>query len=162
MFVVPNFPHLRNLEMVVKYRELQEDPNSINGGKWRQDPDTDPDQKFAPQPKHFLNGDFVKQLEAPHTKTSSTSFGERKVPRRGLVQVFPGEPDYYALAREQGLCHLLPPEYRPMSHSNAVIEPVANGITPPNSDRSKSANGGSPQDGTLEYGPNGIASEAQH
>jgi len=148
MFVVPNFPHLRNLEMIVKYRELLEDPNRATGGKWRQDHDTDPNQPFAPQPKHFINGDFIKQREAPCTKTSSTSFGERRVPRRGLIQVFPGEPDYYTLAKEQGLHHLLPPEYQTMSKHNGCHGQV-NGITPPSSDKSKSVNGGSSHRGSL-------------
>lgn len=143
MFVVPNFPHLRNLEMIVKYRELLIDPIQPTRGKWRDDPDHDPNQKFAPQPNHFVNGDFIKQREPPLTRTSATSFGERKVPRRGLVQVFPGEPDYYTLAREQGLHHLLPPEFSTNADQNGA-PPQVNGITPPNSDKSKSINGESP------------------
>jgi hypothetical protein len=155
MFVVPNFPHLRNLEMIVKYRELLVDPTQPTRGKWRGDPDTDPNQTFAPQPNHFVNGDFIKQRETPLTKTSTTSFGERKVPRRGLVQVFPGEPDYYTLAREQGLYHLLPPECPTNTEQNGAPVQV-NGITPPNSDQSKSINGGSPPQGLLPE-TNGIA-----
>ena len=155
MFVVPNFPHLRNLEMIVKYRELLVDPCQPTRGKWREDPDTDPNQKFAPQPNHFVNGDFIKQRETPHTKMSTTSFGERKVPRRGLVQVFPGEPDYYTLAKEQGLYHLLPPECPVNTDQNG--SPVhVNGITPPDSDKSKLINGRGPPGGTL-LEPNGVA-----
>jgi hypothetical protein len=155
MFVVPNFPHLRNLEMIVKYRELQVDPMQPTRAKWRDDADTDSNQKFAPQPNHFVNGVFIKQREAPHTKTSTTSFGERRVPRRGLMQVFPGEPDYYTLAREQGLYHLLP------ATTDQNGGPVhVNGITPPSSDKSKSINGGSPPAGSLSEAsgpPNGAA-----
>jgi hypothetical protein len=157
MFVVPNFPHLRNLEMIVKYRELLVDPTQPTRGKWREDPDTDPNQTFAPQPNHFVNGDFIKQRETPLTKTSTTSFGERKVPRRGLVQVFPGEPDYYTLAMEQGLYHLLPPECPTNTEQNGAPVQV-NGITPTNSDQSKSINGGSPPQGLLPE-TNGIAAE---
>jgi hypothetical protein len=157
MFVVPNFPHLRNLEMIVKYRELLVDPTQSTRGKWRDDPDTDPSQKFAPQPNHFMNGEFIKQREAPLTKTSTTSFGERKVPRRGLVQVFPGEPDYYSLAKEQGLYHLLPPELQSKTEQNGSPVQV-NGITPPSSDQAKSVNGGSPTEGTLQE-HNGVAAE---
>jgi hypothetical protein len=148
MFVVPNFPHLRNLEMIVKYRELSVDPTPPPRGKWRDDPDTDPNQKFAPQPNHFMNGEFIRQREAPHTKTSATSFGERRVPRRGLVQVFPGESDYYTIAREQGLYHLLPQECPNAADQNGGPEHV-NGITPPSSEKSKSINGVSPSRGSL-------------
>jgi hypothetical protein len=148
MFIVPNFPHLRNLEMILKYGELMEDPTQSAEGKWKQDPDTDPNQRFAPQPKLFLNGDFIKQREQPCTKMSRTSFGERRVPRRGLVQVFPAEPDYYSLAREQGLHHLLPPVYQSMSDHNEGLEQM-NSMTPPISDKSKSINGGSPHRGSL-------------
>jgi hypothetical protein len=157
MFVVPNFPHLRNLEMIVKYRELLIDPFQNTCGKWREDPDTDPNQKFAPQPNHFMNGDFIKQREAPRTRTSATAFAETKVPRRGLVQVFPGEPDYYTLAREQGLYHLLPPECPVNTDQNGTPAHV-NGITPPDSDKSKSINGGSPLQAPL-LESNGVADE---
>jgi hypothetical protein len=53
MYVVPNFPHLRGLELVVKYRELEELPIwPPQPGKWKRDPDTDPNQIFAPRPKY--------------------------------------------------------------------------------------------------------------
>ena len=159
MFVVPNFPHLRTLEMVVKYRELEEVPQHPRPpGKWEQDPDVEPDQRFIPPPKYYLNGNFVKQGEIPRTNTSKNSFGERRVPRRGLAQVFPGEPDYLPLAKEQGLYWLLP-GYPSRQGSGASLEEnglengdasvQANGITPPQSDRSKSMNGYSPSRGSL-------------
>lgn len=141
MFVVPNFPHLRNLEMIVKYRELFMDFTSTAPAKWRGDPDTDPNQAFAPQPSYFMNGELIKQREAPRTKTSTTSFGERKVPRRGLVQVFPHEPDYYTLAKEQGLYHLLPPDPQATTGQNGAPNQV-NGIAPSESSGPKSINGG--------------------
>jgi hypothetical protein len=53
MYVVPNFPHLRGLELVVKYRELEEVPIwPPQPGKWKRDPDTDLNQIFAPRPKY--------------------------------------------------------------------------------------------------------------
>ena len=53
MYVVPNFPHLRGLELVVKYRELEEVPVwPPQPGKWKRDPDTDLNQIFAPRPKY--------------------------------------------------------------------------------------------------------------
>jgi len=158
MFVVPNFPHLRGLELVVKYRELQEIPVwPPQPGIWRRDPGVDPGQQFAPRPNYYINGEFVRQGEILRTKTSATSLGERRVPRRGLVQVFPDDPDYISLAKEQGLRLLLPdkPYRRPSSSSNQEHEQMngqvngqtngqLNGMTPPNSDKSKSINGESP------------------
>lgn len=152
MFVVPNFSHLRNLEMLVKYRELCLDPTIPTRGKWRDDPDTDPNQAFIPQPYIYMNGNFIKQRETPYTRMSSTPFEERRVPRRGLIQVFPGEPDYFTLAKEQGLYHLLPPEMQIKSEQKAQEKECptqVNGITPPNSVQSKSINGGSPSEGAL-------------
>jgi hypothetical protein len=161
MYVVPNFPHLRGLELVVKYRELQEVLIWPPGpGKWKQDPDTNPNQIFAPRPKYYINGMFTKQGQIQCSKTSTTSFGERRVPRRGLAQVFPGEHDYEQLAREQGLMHLLSdcnvPNGHPNGHPNGTTNVQVNGITPPSSDKSKSINGGSPHLETRPSLPNGI------
>lgn len=158
MFVVPNFQHLRNLEMVVNYRELNETPIwPPQLGKWSHDPDVDPAQRFAPQPNYYVNGNFVRQGEVPRSKISSVSFGERRVPRKwglGLQQVFPHEPEYTTLAKEQGLSHLLPDHNQKAFHSNQQLNgtehPRTNGVTPPTSDKSKSINGGSP------VRPNGI------
>jgi len=158
MFVVPNFPHLRGLEMVVKYRELEEVPIwPPQPGKWSRDDDVDPSQKFAPRPKYYVNGNFNRQGEVLRTKTSTTPLGERRVPRRGLIQVFPGEADYLSLAKEQGLYWLLP-EYQSRQnsdasvhehgqlngHRNGVVNGQTNGITPVSSDKSKPIIGQSP------------------
>jgi len=62
------------------------------------------------------------------------------VPRRGLVQVLPDDPDYLSLVREQGLYHLLPETQTAAGQQPEQIS----GITPPSSDKSKSINGGSP------------------
>ena len=154
--------------MVVNYRELV-DSNTLPlpPPKWRQDPDTDPNQNFKPQPKYYTNGNFVKQGEIPRTRVSTTPFPEEKVPRRegGLVVVLPGEPDYEEICRKQRLFHLLP-GYQAGSPSNSQPQDVpglglehTNGITPPNSDKSKSVNGGSPQRGASDAAyplPNGI------
>jgi len=151
MFVVPNFPHLRNLELVVKYRELEEVPIwPPRPGRWTSDPDVDPNQRFAPQPTYYVNGEFVRQGEVLRNKISSVSLGERRVPRKwglGLQQVFPHEPEYSTLAKEQGLISLLPEHHQQAFQTNQQINsthPRVNGITPPSSDKSKSINGGSP------------------
>jgi hypothetical protein len=159
MFVVPNFPHLRSLELVVKYRELQEIPVwPPQPGIWRRDPGVDPNQQFAPRPNYYINGEFVRKGEILRTKTSATSLGERRVPRRGLVQVFPDDPGYISLAKEQGLYWLLPdnPSRCPSTSSNQEHEQMngqtnrlLNGITPPSSDKAKSMNGESPHQALL-------------
>ena len=159
MYVVPNFPHLRGLELVVKYRELQENPVWPPGpGKWKQDIDTDPGQIFAPRPKYYINGTFTKQGEIQCSKTSTTSFGERRVPRRGLIQVFPGEHDYERLAREQGLLQLLSDSDAPNGQLNGILNGQVNGMTTPRSDKSKSINGGSPhlENASILQLPNGF------
>ena len=161
MFVVPNFHHLRNLELVIKYRELEEVPTwPPQPGKWTRDPDVDPTQRFAPQPKYYINGEFIRQGEVLRNKTSTVSLGERRVPRKyglGLHQVFPHEPEYSTLAKEQGLASLLPElnqqAFQTNQQSNGT-HPRVNGITPPHSENSKSINGGSPPR------PNGILPHA--
>jgi len=157
MFVVPNFPHLRHLELVVNYRELEEIPSwPPQPGRWTRDPDVDPAQRFAPQPSYYVNGEFVRKGEIPRNITSSVSLGERRVPRKwglGVQQVFPHESEYLALAKEQGLTSLLPEDDQQAYQTNEQLNgthPRVNGITPPSSDKSKSINGGSPPR------PNGI------
>jgi hypothetical protein len=164
MFVVPNFPHLRGIEMVVNYRELIEsDVLPLPDPKWKQDPDIDSNQTFKPQPKYYINGNFVRQGEVPHTRVSTTPFPEKRVPRRELVEVLPGESDYEELCKKQGLFHLLPGYQAGSPNNQHQGVPVlgseqTNGITPPNSDQSKSVNGGSPHHrGSSEAAyPNGI------
>jgi len=56
MFVVPKFPHLRDVEIQVNYRELIEtpiDPASVCNPKFKQDPDFDPNVPFKPRKYHF-------------------------------------------------------------------------------------------------------------
>jgi hypothetical protein len=152
MFIVPNFPHLRGIEMVVRYRELE--PYGVwpqKPGKYTQDSDRHP-SGFYPQPMLYMNGELIGQAEQRRSKTSKTPFPENRLPRRGLVIVQPHEPDYEEKCRTQGL-HRLLPGHKP-SMSNPSMSPrdtmlgieQINGITPPSSDRS--LNGGSPRQGT--------------
>ncbi|KAH6681805.1 hypothetical protein B0J14DRAFT_223353 [Halenospora varia] len=167
MFIVPNFPHLRGVEMLVNYRELdisfQQPPPPP---KWKEELLPGSNHSFAPQPKVYLNGQLVRQLETPMTKFSRESpQDDRRVPRRELVPVYPHDPDYEELCKKQGLAHLLPGyQASPISssptasHQNApsnVIEQI-NGMTPPSSERTKSVNGGSPDDEHPPNIPNGI------
>lgn len=153
--------------MLVNYRELDTSFRMpLPPPKWRQDPDMDPNQTFAPQPKIYINGQLLKQREIPMTKVSNElPSDDKRVPRRELVPVYPNDPDYEELCRKQGLTHLLS-GFRPspvsasspsMLQQNGVIHhQQANGITPPSSDRTKSVNGGSPHRGSLSE------AEAQH
>lgn len=158
MFIVPNIPHLRGVELVINYREFHETPVwPPRPGKWTQDPDHDHNVKYAPRPKYYINGEFDRQGQIGRTRTSSTSFGENRLPRRGLKVVEPHEPDYEAICRAQGLRHLLP-ESQPVSPnpkqsiiipSTTLASTQVNGLTPPSSDKSKSINGGSPRLGPV-------------
>lgn len=174
MFIVPNFPHLRGIEMSVNYRELDvsfQHPPPLS--KWKQDPDADPNQQFAPQPRIYVNGQCIRQQDTPMTKLSrEPPPDDRRVPRRELVAVYPHEPDYEELCRKQGLAHLIqgyqgsPTSSRHGQHEHPLEQ--VNGITPPRSDRTKSVNGGSPFRGSISESeashhhlPNGVNHQAE-
>jgi hypothetical protein len=163
MFIVPNFPHLRSVEMLVNYKELDVTfKMPPPPPKWKQDPDNDPDQNFTPQPKVYVNGQMVKQQDTPVTKiTREPPSNERLAPRRELVTVYPSDSDYEELCRKQGLIHLIQDcQVSPSSEQSPVtaqlngqllLHEEVNGITPPSSIRTKSVNGGSPnRDSVLE------------
>lgn len=168
MFIVPNFPHLRGIEMSVNYRGLNlsfqfPPPPS----KWKQDADTDPNQKYRPQPKIYVNGQYIRQQGIPMTKlTHEPPPDDRRVPRRELVPVYPHEADYEELCRKQGLTHLLqgyrmsPESSRPGQHEH-LLEQV-NGITPPRSDRTKSINEGSPPRGSISESDHHLSNGVKH
>jgi len=156
MFIVPNFPHLRGVEMDVQYKELLIPPaeaGTLPVSHWKSDPDVDPSYKFAPTSKVYLNGLLVRQCPIPTTRLLNVRpSGDDRVPRRGLVRVHPGEADYEEICRRQCLFHLLPTSS--ISPSSAKIAEAhrvqQNGFTPPASDASKSVNGGSPHLGYPE------------
>ena len=136
MFIVPKFPHLRNLQLQVQYRELP--PNSLwldkltFPGKWRQDPDANANYGFAPGAKIYVNGDLIHEDKPKLAQTSNIPFPEHRVPRIGLRQVFPNDPGYERLCVEQGLEHLL--QGRDHALNGHVVSPNgAMGITPPES-----------------------------
>jgi hypothetical protein len=142
MFIVPNFPHLRSVEMLVGYREL----NPLLPPRWKHDPDRDPNQHFQPQPTLYTNGQLVKQLDIPLTKvTRDPPSHERRVPRRELVAAHPSDSDYEELCRKQGLAHLIQQSPSAVySNGHALLREDVDGITPPSSTRTKSVNEGSP------------------
>jgi hypothetical protein len=175
MFVVPNFPHLRGIEMRLQYRELllplsKPASPAVIPSKWQTDPDVDPNQTFGPLPKYYVNGEFVRQDQQRFTRLSDRPFPEDKVPRKGLIQIHPNDPDYEDVSKKQCLDGFRPGnQASPSSSTNpqpgdADHQPdQMNGITPPSSDVSKSINGGSPVQGTApdlrpsQYLPNGIS-----
>ncbi|GAO16934.1 hypothetical protein UVI_02046270 [Ustilaginoidea virens] len=111
LYTVPNIPHLRNVRLAVEYRELLENEAQLVGWKtthkWKQDPDADRFHGFAPRSKYYMNGSMVGEDLPTSHKTSKTPFPEKRVPRRGLVQVLPDDPDYERICLEQGLEHLI-------------------------------------------------------
>ncbi|KAK1598641.1 uncharacterized protein LY79DRAFT_623302 [Colletotrichum navitas] len=111
MFIVPSVPHLRSLKMSVEYRELPDDEGQLYGWKvpqkWKEDSDADRFYGFAPRNKYYIDGVMVEEQKPGMSATSNTPFPEKRVPRKGLQQVFPGDPDYARVCKEQGLDHLL-------------------------------------------------------
>jgi hypothetical protein len=174
MFIVPNFPHLRGVEMEVQYRELVlplSQPGPMPTPKWKSDPDIDPNQTFLPRSKYYINGELFRNGQTHTTRIlNAPPPGDDRVPRRGLVRVYPGESDYEDICKQQGLHHFLPGnQISPSSSTNPQMGELdhrpqqMNGFTPPGSDVSKSINGGSPHRGSIsevqaiQQLPNGIS-----
>ncbi|KAG4025754.1 hypothetical protein MFRU_051g00190 [Monilinia fructicola] len=135
MFIVPNFPHLRGLEMAVEYHELVPlGTPPVN--KFEQDSDYDPRYPFWPAPQKYMDGTLVTRWKF-ETKTSTKPFPEPKVPRRDFSRLICNEKD---VNRSQRLYNSgpnyqeSPQGNRPDDHDQDV------GITPPHSDRSRSLN----------------------
>lgn len=142
MFIVPKFPHLRNVQMQVQYREIPPDPSWLDKltfpPKWRQDHDADSNFGFAPGAKTYVNGELVHEDKPKMALTSKTPFPEQRVPRLGLRQIFPNDPEYSRLCIEQGLEHLLLERGGDHQLVNGNVHtPLVNGaimgITPPES-----------------------------
>ncbi|PHH69820.1 hypothetical protein CDD80_6468 [Ophiocordyceps camponoti-rufipedis] len=109
MYTVPNIPHLRNIRLAVAYREFQEhEGQGIRPYfKHRKDPNMERYFGFSPRNRYYVNGVFTGEDLPMDVQTSKTPFPEVRVPRRGLVRVYPGEPDYEEICRKQGLEHLI-------------------------------------------------------
>lgn len=111
MYVVPTFAHLRNVKVHVLYKELPESEAHWSRlqlpQRWKQDPDAARYRGFAPQYTYYRNGVKLGENLPQTYAVSKEPFSEKRVPRRGLVRVFPDEPDYAKLCKEQGLEHLL-------------------------------------------------------
>ncbi|XWW97399.1 hypothetical protein V2A60_005381 [Cordyceps javanica] len=135
LYTVSNMSHLRNVTLAVEYRELLESEAQAVGWKapqkWKQDPDADRFHGFAPRHKYYLGGTFMREDTPTKHLISSTPFPEKRVPRRGLVQVFPDDPEYEKLCSEQGLEHLIKGQHSPTLrngvHASAMETKLLNG-----------------------------------
>lgn len=135
LYTVSNISHLRNVTLAVEYRELLESEAQAVGWKapqkWKQDPGVDRFHGFAPRHKYYVSGNFVREDTPTKHLVSSTPFPERRVPRRGLVQVFPDDPEYEKLCLEQGLGHLVRGQSSPILpngvHASAMEPKLLNG-----------------------------------
>lgn len=157
MYTVSNIPHLRNTQLAVEYRELLEsEAQSMQWGwgtcqKWKQDPDAARYHGLAPRCKYYLNGALVGEDMPQLAQTSSTPFPDKKVPRRGLVQVFPEDPDYARLCLEQGLEHLI---------NGHLSSPFINGIHSSPISQKSMVSGGHAVNGTFKALTPGSAIES--
>ncbi|KJZ74103.1 hypothetical protein HIM_06552 [Hirsutella minnesotensis 3608] len=155
LYIVPNVPHLRNVKLAVEYRELLESETQAIGWrstqKWKQDPGADRFFGFAPRNKYYVNGTLIGEDVPARHQTSKTPFPEARVPRRGLVQVFPDDPEYEHICQEQGLEHLLRGPQTPII-SNGVNSSSSSQVTTPTKVLVNGANGHSapePTNGAL-------------
>ncbi|KAF4495458.1 nasopharyngeal carcinoma susceptibility LZ16 [Fusarium agapanthi] len=155
MYTVPNIPHLRHIRLEVEYRELLETEAQSRGWgtcqKWKQDPDSARYNRLAPRCKYYHNGAFVGEDKPQLAQTSSTPFVDKKVPRRGLVQVLPDDPDYTRICLEQGLEHLINGHPSP---------PLVNGIHSSPMSQKSMASGGPPMNGMIKALTPGSTSES--
>ena len=141
MYIVPTFPHLRNIKLVVEYRELPERESQLltwgatglASQRWRSDPGAEERHGFAPRAKYYLNGDLIGEHKPKMGLMSKTPFPIERVPRRGLMAVQPDDPDYARLCREQGLEHLLTGTPSPGLPNGVHASPcLSNKTGPPN------------------------------
>lgn len=129
LYLVPNFPHLRDVRISIDYRELPDTEAALNTwgatpAKWKQDPDASSRGYFAPRWKYFINGQYAGEDRPKSYKPSQDPFPERRVPRRGgLIAVTSDEPDYAQLCVEQGLSHLLSEGQRQAALAGAHLTP---------------------------------------
>lgn len=133
MFIVPRVPHLRNMNIQLHYRDLPDCsvwPAPLNAfPSWYRDPGFDPANpahRMMPLPKHYINGQLVSEDTTIPTIISRVPLDTKRVPRRGLIQVFPDDPEYESLCKKQGLPHLLTPS---PERTNGVAQTVTDAMT---------------------------------
>ncbi|KAK1781559.1 LOW QUALITY PROTEIN: hypothetical protein QBC45DRAFT_449110 [Copromyces sp. CBS 386.78] len=150
--IIPTMPHLRDIRLVMAYRELPENESYFSNfrplEKWKNDPDAGRNHGFAPGSKYFVNGQFIWEERPKVGMVSKMPFEEERVPRRGLAPVRPDDPEYAELCRKQGLGHLLGETHGShlLSNGHRSTSPMSttsssnrvNGITSP---RARTVNG---------------------
>lgn len=157
MYAVPSFPHLRDVEVVVKTYELAETLEQHKKleypSRWKQDPDAERYASFAPLPKYYVNGVLAREDKVELHSASFKPWPQSGVVRDGLTAVHPTDPSYARLAKEQGLGHLIPSHLAsglrtpPMTTGaqtspNHVFPRRAFGdLSPPQSESTATANG---------------------
>lgn len=159
MYTIPNIPHLREIKLDVEYRELIETEAQAMGfmtlQKWKSDPDADRFHGFAPRHKYYIGGVMVGEDVPSFAQTSKTPFPERRVPRRGLVQVSSDDPEYARLCTEQGLGHLVKASSSPGLPNGVHSSPSSQNLATPAKSILNGTNGHSMFNPGAENGPNG-------
>jgi len=110
MSIIPATQHLRDVKLIMEYRELPEDQTQLKWAptqKWKSDPDANRSYGFAPGNKQYINGKLVSERKPGLCAVSRSPFPEIRVPRRGLVEVTPDDPDYDKICKEQGIGELV-------------------------------------------------------
>lgn len=119
LYMVPSYPHLRNITMSVRYKELPK-PDGSEWNKWKEEPGAG---VFYPQRTYYRNGQLVGEDKPTIAQGSSTPIprpvpaGPRD-PENGLLRLSSSNPRFLELCRAQGLWHLLPAEEREAALSN--------------------------------------------
>lgn len=160
MYTVSNISHLREIKLDVEYRELLESESQAMGfktlQKWKQDPDADRFHGFAPRHKYYIGGVMVGEEVPSLAQTSRTPFPEKRVPRRGLLQVYPDDPEYARICKEQGLDYLVRGQSSPALPNGVHSSPSSQNLATPAKSIVNGTNGHSMFEPTApENGTNG-------
>ncbi|CCU75660.1 ankyrin repeat protein [Blumeria hordei DH14] len=108
MNVVPEFPHLKGIEMAVIYREIcipQESPNNcLPKTNWQLEPTIRSSNKLIPSPKYYTDGIIINQKGETTTRILRGAPPPDIHPRRmGLSRVFPEDSDYEEVCNNRRL-----------------------------------------------------------
>src|ERR1044071_3604110 len=103
MYIVPNIPHLRNVELTIQYREFAADGGWRSERKFKRDPDAALYHGYVPDSKHYLNGELLpgSKSGAQLAVVSSAPFPTHKVVRRGWTAISQDDPEYNSLLYKQ-------------------------------------------------------------
>ncbi|CAD6503162.1 BgTH12-02830 [Blumeria graminis f. sp. triticale] len=108
MNVVPEFPHLKGIEMAVLYREIcipQESQNNhLPKTNWQLDPTIRTSNNLIPSPKYYTDGILINQKGDTTTRILRGAPPPDIHPRRmGLSRVFPEDSDYEEVCNNRRL-----------------------------------------------------------